>query len=264
MLMSLSKFWFACLLGSAAVAVAQQTGPTSIDLPSSKQILQPVPGSPARLNSLPMSSAWSPDGRYLAVLNAGYGTYESNYEQSIAILDTQTGKVVDYPDARTLSRLPQTLYAGLAFGADGKHLYASFDSLSAPAGDGANKTGNAIAVYSFQDGSLTPQRLIPIPLQTLAKGKAQNEIGASVARGSAIPAPAGIAVVSSKSHAEQILIANEYADNAVLIDAASGDTDSHFRSVREQRSSSRLSDCRHREQGWPPRICCAVEQFRSR
>ena len=222
MLMPLSKFWFACLLCSAAVAAAQQTDQRSIDLPSSKQILQPIPGSPARLNSLPMSSAWSPDGRYLAVLNAGYGTYESNYEQSIAILDTQTGKVADHPDARTLSRLPQTLYAGLAFGADGKHLYASFDSLSAPAGDGANKTGNAIAVYAFQDGSLTPQRLIPIPLQTLAKGKAQNEIGATVARGSAIPAPAGIAVVSGKNHAEQILIANEYADNAVLIDASSG------------------------------------------
>ena len=123
----------AVLFGFPFASVAQQSDKKSVDLPSSKQLLTPVPGAPARLNSLPMASAWSPDGRYLAILNAGYGTFESDYEQSIAILDTQTGKLTDYPDARTESSLPQTMYAGLAFSGDGAHLYASFDSLDGSA-----------------------------------------------------------------------------------------------------------------------------------
>ena len=50
------------------------------------------PGAPQRLNSLPMTAAISPDGRYLAVVNAGYGTFESRYQQSIAVLDIQPAR----------------------------------------------------------------------------------------------------------------------------------------------------------------------------
>ncbi len=32
--------------------------------------------------------AVSPDRRYVVTVNAGYGTYESQYEQSLAVLDT--------------------------------------------------------------------------------------------------------------------------------------------------------------------------------
>src|SRR5258705_12465675 len=73
----------------------------AIDLPTSKQIVRPVPGSPQRLNSLPMSMAVSLDARYVVTVNAGYGTFESNYMQSLAVLDTQTGKVTDFPEAGT-------------------------------------------------------------------------------------------------------------------------------------------------------------------
>ncbi len=113
-------------------AAHEPLGP--IVLPTSKQLAEPVPGAPQRLNSLPMTAAISPDGRYLAVVNAGYGTFESRYQQSIAVLDIQTGKVTDFPEPRTATGLPQTLYSGLAFGKDGTHLYAVFDSLTAPAG----------------------------------------------------------------------------------------------------------------------------------
>ena len=106
----------------------------TIALPTSKQLAEPVPGGPQPLNSLPMTAAISPDGRYLAVVNAGYGTYESRYQQSIAVLDIQTGKVTDFPEPRTAMGLPQTMYSGLAFGKDGTHLYAVFDSLTAPQG----------------------------------------------------------------------------------------------------------------------------------
>src|ERR1700745_1834442 len=87
----------------------------AIDLPTSKQIVRPVPGSPQRLNSLPMSMAVSPDARYVVTVHAGYGTFESKYMQSLAVLDTQTGKLADFPDPDTLGRAKQTLYSGLAF-----------------------------------------------------------------------------------------------------------------------------------------------------
>jgi hypothetical protein len=41
---------------------------------------------------------------------------------------------------------------GLAFGKDGTHLYAVFDSLTAPQGNNKDQTGNAVAVYGFSDG----------------------------------------------------------------------------------------------------------------
>ena len=184
---------------TATGAGAQQT---AIDLPTSKQLM-PVPGTPQRTNSLPMAIAASPDGRYLALLNAGYGTYESKYQQSIAVLDTNTGKVTDYPEARTAPGMPQTLYQGLAFSGDGRHLYASFDSLSAPVPSKPGQTGNAIAVYRVDAGAVVPERLISIPLQTLAEGRRQNQFSAPVPAGKAIPAPAGLAVVKGTGGAEQ-------------------------------------------------------------
>ena len=192
-----------------------------IDLPTSKQIFEPVPGSPQKLNSLPMAMAWSPDKRYLAIVNAGYGTFESDYQQSIAVLDTNTGTLVDFPEKRTAASMPQTLYSGIAFSGDGKHLYASLDSLSDPEGKGKNATGNAIAVYSFDDGVLKADRLIPIPLQQLAPGHTQNQIGKPVADGNAIPLPTGLAVLHANS-AEQLLVADNFSDDVLQIDAGSG------------------------------------------
>src|SRR3954471_16023810 len=102
------------LMTGAQFNVAQ-----TINLSTSKQLIEPVPGTPQRLNSEPISMAVSPDGRYVITVNAGYGTYESNYEQSLAVYDTQTSKVTDFPDERTYSgRGNQTLYSGLAFSKD--------------------------------------------------------------------------------------------------------------------------------------------------
>jgi YVTN family beta-propeller protein len=202
------------------LASAQSSKP--VDLPTSKQIVEPVPGSPSQLNSLPMGVAWSPDQRYLAIVNAGFGTPESKYQQSIAILDTQTGKLSDFPDARTEVNASQTMYQGIAFSLDGKHLYVSFDSLSAPEGDGKKQTGNAVAVYAFADGAITPERLIPVPLRQLPAGKTQNQIGKPLPPQSAIPAPAGLAVVKAGSGEERILVADEFSDDALLLDATTG------------------------------------------
>src|SRR6202166_2368222 len=178
-------------LMAAPVAVYAQR--PAQNLPTSKQLREPVPGEPVRLNSLPMGIAASPDGRYLAILNAGYGTYESQYAQSIALLDTQTGKLSDFPELRTQLEAPQTFYQGIAFSADSTHLYASLDSLSAPEAGKPGQTGNAIAVYALEDGALVAQRLIPVPLRCLGAGMLKNELGRTLRAGASIPAPAGIA-----------------------------------------------------------------------
>jgi DNA-binding beta-propeller fold protein YncE len=214
---------FSCLFPQS---LSTRSAAQTTDLPSSKQLIGDAPGQPQRLNSLPISIAVSPDGRYIATVNTGYGTYESQYEQSIAVLDTQTGKLADFPDARTERRAKQTLYSGLAFSTNGKHLYASMASMTSPTGDGKDAVGNSIVVYSFTDGVVSQERLIPLPLQPLAPGRttllSEGKLG-----GKAIPYPAAIAVIGSGS-GEKLLVADNLADNVVLVDAASGAIEKSF------------------------------------
>src|ERR1700761_2805404 len=199
---------------------------TSIDLPTSKQIVRPVPGSPQRLNSLPMSMAISPDGRYVVTVNAGYGTYESNYMQSLAVMDTQTGVVADFPDDRTAVKAKQTLYSGLAFSHDGKHVYASMGSETDPLGTGKNDTGNGVVVYGFSDGKISRERMLKIPLQQLAAGRRTMLVG-SVEGDKGVPFPAAIAVVGSAG-AEKILVADNLSDDVLLMDAGTGVIEKRF------------------------------------
>ena len=205
-------------------ALAQQP----LDLPSSKQLAAALPGSPFPTNSLPMSLVVSPDGRYAATLNAGYGTAESNYDQSILVVDLKTGEHFDTPDARTAARSShQTLYQGLAWSRDSKHVYASFASLTAPEGGAPGETGNAIAVYGFDGGRLTQERLLPLPLQRLAAGKQQSVFKRSMAEGMAIPYPAGLCVVA-RPGGDALLVADDLSDDALMLDAATGKTLARF------------------------------------
>src|ERR1700675_555520 len=104
----------------AATGHAQRAAnPQWLDLPTSKQLLLPAPGNAQRVNSLPMSLAVSPDRRWVVSLNAGYGTFESGYMQSLAVLDAHTGAVRDFPEPRTLLDTSQAFFAGLAFSTDG-------------------------------------------------------------------------------------------------------------------------------------------------
>ena len=126
--------------------------------------------TPQRLNSLPVSMAVSPDGRWVVTVNGGYGRFESRYMQSLAVMDTRTVKVVDYPDARTLGKSEQVLFSGLAFSADGKRLYGSIASLTDPEGRRWGH-GSGVQVYSFADGKIAPERVMKIPMQKLAAGR---------------------------------------------------------------------------------------------
>ncbi len=201
----------------------------SIDLPTSKQIVRPVPGSPQQINNLPMSMAVSPDGRYVVTVNAGYGTFESKYMQSLAVLDTQTGTIQDFPDDRTALRAKQTLYSGLAFSRDGKHVYASMASLADPLGKDEGNVGSGVVVYGFHDGKIAAERMMKIPLQQLAAGRKTMLVG-GVEGDKGVPYPAAIAVIRGAGAAgrEKLLVADNLSDDVLLMDAGSGAIERRF------------------------------------
>ena len=147
----MSKTIFSAVVSGVLILGASCAGAQVVDLPTSKQLIGVAPGHPQRLNSLPISMAISPDKRFVVTVNAGFGTYESQYEQSLAVLDTKTGALADFPDARTLVGAKQTLYSGLAFSRDGKHVYVSVCSTTDPLGKAKDTTGSGILVYSFAD-----------------------------------------------------------------------------------------------------------------
>ncbi|HEY6292777.1 MAG TPA: bifunctional YncE family protein/alkaline phosphatase family protein [Terriglobia bacterium] len=197
-----------------------------VPLSSSKLLLTPVPGEPQRTNSLPTAAVLSPDGRYLAILNNGYGTQESGHSQSIAVLDLQTNQLTDYPDSRLGRHGHQSYFLGLGFSPDGRSLYASMASLTDFNGTQPGDTGNGIAVYRFDGGRVMADRFIKIPLQPLGTNQ-RTKVSHLLPPGKAIPYPAGLAVVGQAGH-EELLVADNLSDDALLIDAASGDTIHRF------------------------------------
>jgi len=209
-----------CFLAHFAFTQSPSAEHPPINLPTSKMLTTPSPGRIGSTNSFPAAIVLSPDGRYAALLNCGYGTQETLARQSIAVLDLQTNQIADFPDDRFGDEAPQSLFQGLAFSSDGKHLYASVGSLSDPTGAKPGHTGNGIAVYSFKAGKVAPERFIPTPLQPLSTGKTLA-VGLAAPEHMAIPYPAGIAVISGGTH-DKLLIANDLSDNVVLLDPATG------------------------------------------
>ena len=206
-----------------AVAPAQEPKPgaSSIPLPTSKVLTTPVPGLIGSTNSFPATIAISRDGRYAALLNNGYGTQETLAMQSIAVLDLKTNQLSDYPDKRFGEEVHQSYFLGLVFSSDGKHLYASVGSITDPTGQRAGDTGNGIAVYSFVSGKVAPERFIAIEPQALAAGKKIAISLRKTPQGTALPYPAGLALISAEGH-DRLLVANNLSDNVVLLDVASG------------------------------------------
>jgi DNA-binding beta-propeller fold protein YncE len=207
-----------------AVPLAQeQPVASSISLPTSKTLTIPAPGRIGATNSFPATIVISPDGRYAALLNNGYGTQETMAIQSIAVLDLKTNQITEFPDKRFGEDVHQSYFLGMVFASDGKHLYASVGSITDPTGEKPGDTGNGIAVYSFTNGKVAPERFIAIEPQLLAAGK-KVAIGLQkTPPGTAIPYPAGLALVSSGGNGkDRLLVANNLSDNVVLLDVASG------------------------------------------
>ena len=210
-----------CLAGAFPAHAQNSSGDQrTINLPTSKKLTIPSPGRIGSVNSFPGTMVLSPDGHYAALLNYGYGTQETMAHQSISVLNLDTNKIADFPDARFSDESHQSYFVGLAFSTDGKHLYVSVGSLTDPTGERKGDLGNGIAVYSFSAGKVAPERSIPIPLQPLSTGK-KLAVGLKAPPHMAIPYPAGIAVIADGGH-DKLLIANNLSDNVVLLDPATG------------------------------------------
>jgi DNA-binding beta-propeller fold protein YncE len=203
--------------------VAQnQKEPRQIALPTSKSLTVPSPGLLGSLNGFAAAMAVSPDGRYAAILNDGYGTQQNQAHQSIAVLDLSTNQLTDFPEERLPEEAHQSYFLGFGFSSDGKHLYASVGSITDPMGEKPGDTGNGIAVYGFHKGKIAWKRFIKIPPQKIAPDKRVAEGVSKTAVGTAIPYPAGLALIAGPSGPDKLLVANNLSDNVVLIDSASG------------------------------------------
>ena len=128
--------------------------------------------------------------------------------------------------ARLRAVAKQTLYSGLAFSRDGKHIYASMASLTDPLGGSKDAIGSGIAVYSFNDGKIAPERIIHLPLQQLAPGRKTKLIG-DVEGDKGVPYPAAIAVVGPAG-SEKLLVADNLSDDVLLLDPATGAIEKRF------------------------------------
>ncbi len=201
----------------ASCALAQ-----TVNLPSSKKLIVPAPGNPQPVDSFPVTAVLSPDGKYLALLNSGFGTQAGNLRQGITVIDTATNKSQFFPDDRLGKQATQTYFIGLTFSSNGEHLYASIGSLSDPLAKKKGSIGNGIAVYKFDNGSVTPERFLPIAPQPITAGKKRARELKAAPAGTAPPFPAGLAVIAKPGATDQLLVADNLSDDVLLLDTDSG------------------------------------------
>ena len=211
-----SSFMAVGLLAAAGSVHAGEVPAKRLELPTSKHLMLPVPGDPQRVNSLPMSLAASPNGRWVVSLNAGYGTFESGYMQSLAVLDTSTGTVRDFPEGRTLPDADQTFFSGLAFSGDGTKVYASLASSHEMRGDGTS--GNGVVVYGFAEGILRAEKFLPLLPVSLASDRHSSLLSSDGRTVNSFPA--AVAVVPGKP--ELLLVAENLSDSIALLNPVTG------------------------------------------
>ena len=77
-------------------------------MPSGQLLSFPIPGNPASGNAFPGTVAVSPGGRYIAILNDGWGTPQSRFSQSTSVLDDRTRHIEDFPRGECAMQIPAT------------------------------------------------------------------------------------------------------------------------------------------------------------
>src|ERR1700726_1090817 len=198
-----------------ASSLSAQDAPHITQLPNGK-LLAEVPGNPRQTNNLPTAAALSPDGRFAVLLNSGFGAYSSDKKQSLSVLNLETNELTDFPDDRLGAKARQTYFLGLAFSLDGKQVFASIASLTDPLGKKQGSTGNGIAVYTFENGRVTPERFISLPPRTtLPAGKIRRPELKDVTY------PAGLSLGKSGGE-ERLLVACNNSDEAILLNTIDG------------------------------------------
>jgi DNA-binding beta-propeller fold protein YncE len=186
------------------------------------RLLGAVPGHPREINNLATAAALSPDGRFVVLLHSGFGSDTNQGKQSLSVLKLENDALSDFPEDRLGRHARQTYFLGLAFSLDGKHLYASMASYTDPLGKKEGSTGNGIAVYSFADGRIAPERFLPLsPRTSLPRGKVRREEFKDVTY------PAGLSV-GKVGGEERILVACNHSDETILLNPIDGKTVTRF------------------------------------
>ena len=156
---------YPALLALLALPLAAQDSTAPTRLPNGR-LLGEVPGHPRDINNLPTAAAVSPDGRFVVFLHSGFGAYTAKGQQSLSVLNVETNELTDFPDDRLGHNARQTYFLGLAF--------ASTENISTPrwprtpirSARRKVSTGNGIAVYSFEDGKIAPEKFLPLSPRT--------------------------------------------------------------------------------------------------
>ena len=173
-------------------------------LPSGKILVEPPAGAfLSDLNAFPINSAVSPNGRYVAFLNNGFGHPSSGFRKSIAIYDRANGQLSDTPEPGTGLNFDgptniSTIYYGIAFGSGGSRLYVSIASTKRDPKLG-DRTQNGIRMYRVSDRGLAPDGVIQIKpsLIPFPKGIKLNNPS---------PTPSGISVMPDPQNPGEDLI----------------------------------------------------------
>src|SRR2546426_5374003 len=198
-----------------APSLYAQDAPHTTQLANGK-LLAEVPGHPRQVNNLPTAVALSPDGRYAVLLHSGFGSYTSDRKQSLSVLNLETNELSDFTDDRLAHEARQTYFIGLAFSLDGKRIFASMASLTDPLGKKKGNTGNGIAVYTFENGRVAPERFLPLPPRSkLPAGKTRRPEHEDVTY------PAGLSVGKSGG-GERLLGAGHGFHESLLLHTTKG------------------------------------------
>jgi DNA-binding beta-propeller fold protein YncE len=206
--------WF-LTVALAAIALPLLAQQTRVNLPNGR-ILAEVPGHPRPINNLPTAAALSPDAKFAVFLHSGFGSYSSGEKQSLSVLNLETNEVTDFPEDRLGHDAHQSYFLGLAFSLDGHRLYASMASFTDPLGKMPGDTGNGVAVYTIENGRVSPEKFLPLsPRTNLKKGKLRREEFSDVTY------PAGLSVANVAGN-ENILVACNNSDEAILLNASDG------------------------------------------
>ena len=126
-------------------------------------------------------------------------------------------------------------------------------------GEKPEDTGNGIAVYGFVDGKVAPERFIAIEPQPLEAGAKIVALELRRPPGTAIPYPAGLALVSGGGR-DRLLVANNLSDNVVLLDVASGKDMPALRRQHKRSGAIFVSLYGGGYARWPPCLVQPVER----
>ena len=189
-------------------------------LPNGKVLVEPPAGAfVSDLNAFPINSAISPDGRYVAFLNNGYGHSTSGFRKSIAIHDRVTGLVSDFTEPGTGLNFDGpadicTPFYGLAFSSNGKHCISRW-----PPHERTRNSGIALRTAS---GSFRLANEVCIRLGTFRFVPPMCKLPEGVRHNNPSPTPSGLSVRPDPDNPGEDLIyaALTLSDAAVELSSA--------------------------------------------